>query len=481
MLASGEDFSVWAMTFRNEQDNDGSRTINGVDIVHLALPGLFGGGQAPARSAAVAPRSAHATAATPSAPPFVYHHRQHTAPSSQQQQRYPPPPYTGGKNSYTVRYTAPPPPTTYASHAAAGDLPRTVLPGNPQAQPPRLLSISSQPHNAAPEAVISAGPSSESCLSMTGNVVSGDTWGKELRDIERAVQRISDLDIKESHTASTVESGEEGGAQPTLETPVVIMHKINRTSTDEPGEEDGAQPTFETPVAIKSNSSAEGDQLEKQASLSSLEYLNPSDDKEGCCGKFKSTQFYKGSWYIFNLLSFIMPLFSVANWYFDYTIFTEMWSWQESQCQVILESRWDDDELEELGYDASVHSRHEIFARACEAIKSSWSTDVEFAGTTHSLSRSQILALVYISILLLSLRHQTLFFIIRHPSFPYFDQYSKWMKSETLAFFVPVFGSFFYNQKAIARKNNRLEEGDPDRVGCLGMVQGGIFSKCPRL
>ena len=433
------------MTIRNKQDNEPPRTINGVDIVHLALPGLFGGGQAPARPATVgvAPRSTSAPTAAASAPQFVHHHRrQKAAPSSQQQLRHPSP-YTSGKYSYTVRYAAPPPSTTYPSHPAAGNLPRTV-PGNLRAQPSQLLSISSQPHNADPEAVISSEPSSESYLSMTGKgkVVSGDRWGNELRDIERAVQRISDLDIKESHTASTDESGEEGGDQQTLETPVVVKHETSR-STSEGG----------------------GDQREKKESLNSLERRNPNE-KGDCCGKFKSTQLYKGSSYIFNLVSFILPLFSVANWYFDYTIFTEMWSWQDSHCQDMLESRWDEDELEEFGYDASVHSRQEIFARACEAMNE---------GTTHSLTRSQVLALVYISILALSLRHQTLFFIIRHPSFPYFDKYSKWKKSVTLAFFVPIFGSFFYQFKSIARINKRLEEGDPNRVGCCGVLRGGLF------
>lgn len=47
------------------------------------------------------------------------------------------------------------------------------------------------------------------------------------------------------------------------------------------------------------------------------------------------------------------------------------------------------------------------------------------------IQTSQYLATLYIAVLILSLRHQTLFFIMRNHSFPYFDQFSAWRKWHT--------------------------------------------------
>lgn len=58
------------------------------------------------------------------------------------------------------------------------------------------------------------------------------------------------------------------------------------------------------------------------------------------------------------------------------------------------------------------------------------------------IQTSQYLATLYIAVLILSLRHQTLFFIMRNHSFPYFDQFSAWRKWHTGIFFwFPVIGS----------------------------------------
>lgn len=93
-----------------------------------------------------------------------------------------------------------------------------------------------------------------------------------------------------------------------------------------------------------------------------------------------------------------------------------------------------------------------------------WYLDVEIAlklwnghrvyGDVESPVNTRTYAIAYMAVLFLSLRFQTLFFIIRDNSYPLFDQYSAWSKVRTALFYIPVVGSIRQSRMTI----NNYEE-----------------------